>query len=61
MTIRHQTRSGDDLDEVRKAIAEANRLAGYLQGTMSLEGQGLDREKLRTIQEKMVLRLLRAN
>jgi hypothetical protein len=43
----------------RKAIREAIRLAGILQGTMSLESQGLDRFEYRQVKRQMILRLLR--
>ncbi len=40
------------------AIWEANRLLGMLQGTMSLEGQGLSKNDLRQIKKRMIRRLL---
>jgi hypothetical protein len=44
--------------DVREAIIDANRLIGILQGTMSLEGQGLNGRKLREIKKQMIRRLL---
>ena len=44
--------------EFRKVAEEAANLLGILQGTMSLEGQGLDRVELRRLKRRMVRRLL---
>jgi hypothetical protein len=44
--------------ELRKVAEEAANLLGILQGTMSLEGQGLDRIELRRLKRRMVRRLL---
>jgi hypothetical protein len=43
---------------IRKAILDARRLAAMLQGTMGLEGQGLDRKSLRAVKKQMTRRLL---
>jgi hypothetical protein len=61
MTIEREIRALDKESDVRRAVREANRLAGVLQGTMSLESQGLDGRKLHQIKRQMVRRLLRAN
>jgi hypothetical protein len=61
MPVKQYTRPAAGQNAVRKAVAEANRLAGVLQGTMSLEGQGLDGRKLHQIKRQMVHRLLQAN
>lgn len=45
--------------DVRKAIREANRLAGILQSTMSLEGQGLEGREFREVKRHMIRRILR--
>ena len=45
-------------DLLRKAVAEANSLIGILQGTMSLEGQGLDKGEMRQVKKRMIRRLL---
>jgi hypothetical protein len=60
-TIEREIRPFDAESDVRRAVREANRLAGVLQGTMSLESQGLDGRKLHQIKLQMVHRLLRAN
>lgn len=46
------------MSELRKSITEANRLVIYLQGTMSLEGQGMDKRRFREIKRLMLRRLL---
>lgn len=50
----------DFTPSVRKAIQEAKGLVGLLQGTMSLEGQGLDRVAMRQVKKRMIRRLLRS-
>jgi hypothetical protein len=60
-TIEREIRTLDEESGVRRAVREANRLVGVLQGTMSLESQGLDGRKLRQIKKQMIHRLLRAN
>jgi hypothetical protein len=42
----------------RKAAAEVNRLARIVQGTMSLEGQGLDLRSLHRLKNQMFLRMV---
>lgn len=44
--------------QLREIIPEANRLLGYLQGTMGLEGRGLSIVELRRLKRRMVTRLL---
>lgn len=44
--------------ELRKIAIEAKSLVGMVQGTMALEGQGLDKATLRRLKRRMVRRLL---
>jgi hypothetical protein len=48
-------------EKLRKAVADANRVASMLQGTMSLESQGLDRTTLHEIKQVTVRELLASN
>lgn len=45
---------------LRKIIKEARYLTGIVQGTMGLEGQGLDGRALRQIKKRIIQRLLRS-
>jgi len=45
--------------DVRKAIREAKTLANILQGTMSLEGQGLEGRDFREVKRHIIKRILR--
>ena len=47
--------------DVRKAIVEAKRVAGMLQGTTSLESQGLDGKALHELKRLTILELLASN
>lgn len=47
------------MSEYRNVAREVNRLARIVQGTMSLEGQGLDLRDLHDIKKKMVIRLVK--
>lgn len=55
---------GPGVTEVRKAIKTARRLMGMLQGTMGLEGQGLDlgtdwgRKAYRDCKKRMIRQIL---
>ena len=44
--------------EVRKAIRTGQKISVMVQGTMGLEGQGLDRKSLHTLKNKTIRRLL---
>jgi hypothetical protein len=44
--------------EVRDAIRFARWINGHLQGTMSLEGRGLDRKTLRVIKRRTIRKML---
>jgi hypothetical protein len=44
--------------EVRRAVRDARRVTNMLQGTMSLEGQGLDGKTLRELKRTTILELL---
>lgn len=46
------------MSEYREVAREVQRLASILQGTMSLEGEGLDRRELHDIKMKMAIRLV---
>ena len=43
---------------IRKAIQKSHRLASMLQGTMGLEGQGLDRKALKQIRKQTAKELI---
>jgi hypothetical protein len=45
---------------LREIIEEANRIVKMLQGTVSLEGQGLDKQALRQIKKRVIRRILNA-
>lgn len=44
--------------ELRQAIRKAKKLVAMLQGTMGLEGQGLDRKTLREFRREAIAHLL---
>jgi hypothetical protein len=48
-----------DRQVLRRAIRKARRLTGMLQGTMGLEGQGLDKQTLRRMKRLTIQDLLR--
>jgi hypothetical protein len=58
MTRNNISRSPHVQSDRRKTALEVNRLANLLQGTMSLEGQGLDRRSLHVLKNQMFLRML---
>lgn len=51
---------GPTRQDVRRALLVARRVTRMLQGTMGLEGQGLDKGSLRAITRKTALELLAA-
>ena len=46
------------MEESKRAIRKAKKLMGMLQGTMGLEGQGLDRKTLREMTKRTARELL---
>ena len=46
------------LEERKRAVRKARRITRMLQGTMGLEGQGLDRKTLREMTKKTARELL---
>jgi hypothetical protein len=47
-----------DRQNVRLAIRKARMITGMVQGTMSLEGQGLDKKTLRKLNRRTLLDIL---
>jgi hypothetical protein len=50
-----------DLERLGRAISTAREINRTLQGTMALEGQGLDAKVLRGLKRETVSELLRGN
>lgn len=50
-----------ELERVRQAISTAKEINGMLQGTMGLEGQGLDGKTLRNLKRDTLADLLGSN
>ena len=46
------------ISDYRELAREVHRLAVVLQGTVSLEGQGMDGAKLRQVKRRMMVRIL---
>jgi hypothetical protein len=49
-----------DSQRIRRALQTARMITGMLQGTMGLEGQGLDKQSLKGMTKKTALELLNA-